>query len=63
MGKVEVVNKMLGKCFTFNFTSFGEGQINLDCIMLWYNHIHYHSVIECTPAKAYGVQKDKKRST
>jgi len=60
MGKVEAVNKMLGKCFRLNFESFGEGQIKLDCVMLWYNHVHYHSVIECTPAQAYGVQKDKK---
>lgn len=59
MGKVEALNKTLGKHFTFNFKSLNDGQIKLNSSMEWYNHIHYHSIIESTPATAYGIQKDK----
>lgn len=59
MGKVESLNKTLGKHFKLDFTTIPEGQDKLNTLMEWYNHIHYHSTIESTPATAYGVQKDK----
>ncbi|MEK6862152.1 MAG: DDE-type integrase/transposase/recombinase [Nanoarchaeota archaeon] len=59
MGKVEAVNKTLGRYFRFDFSNLSEGQNKLDCIMEWRNQIHFHSVIKSTPAEAYGLQKDK----
>jgi transposase InsO family protein len=59
LGKVESLNKTLGRCFILDFCSIGDGQAKLNCFMKWYNHIKYHSVIECTPAEAYGFRRDK----
>lgn len=59
LGKVEAVNKMLGRCFVFDFESILKGRRKLECIVMWYNHVHYHSVIGCTPAEAYEIQKDR----
>jgi len=59
LGKVEAVNKTLGNNFKLDFASVEEGQIKLDAFMEWRNQLHFHSVIESTPASAYGVQRDK----
>jgi putative transposase len=58
VGKVEAVNKILGRSFSLEFVSASDGQKRLDVFMAWYNFIHYNSVIESTPAEAYGLDHD-----
>ena len=61
LGKVEAVNKMLGKYMRMDFSPIEEGQRRLNSIMDWYNFIHVHSIIGSTPAQAYRLEKDKKQ--
>lgn len=58
VGKVEAVNKTLGRSFSLEFVSMDDGQRKLDVFMAWYNFIHYNTMIESTPAQAYGLEKD-----
>ena len=59
VGKVEAVNKTLGRSFSLEFSSMDDGQRKLDVFMAWYNFIHYNSVIESTPAQAYELDQDQ----
>lgn len=59
LGKVEAVNKMLGGCFKLDFLTIMQGQRKLDAFMEWRNQMHFHSIIQSTPANAYGVQRNK----
>lgn len=61
LGKVEAVNKTLGKYMKMDFSSMEEGQRRLNPLMDWYNFIHVHSIIKSTPGGAYGLEKDKKQ--
>lgn len=61
VGKVEAVNKTLGRYMKMDFSSMEEGQRRLNALMDWYNFIHIHSIIRSTPAAAYGLEKDNKQ--
>jgi len=61
VGKVEAVNKTLGRYMKMDFTSIEEGQRRLNALIDWYNFIHIHSIIKSTPAAAYELEKDKKQ--
>jgi len=61
VGKMEAVNKTLGRYMKMNFSSVEEGQRRLNALMDWYNFIHIHSIIKGTPAAAYGLEKDNKQ--
>lgn len=58
MGKVESVNKILGRHFKLNFNTIKEGQNKLNALMKWYNHLHENSTIKSTPAQAYEKQEN-----
>ena len=59
MGKVESVNKILGRHFKLDFNNIKQGQRKLNAFMKWYNHLHKNSTIQSTPATAYEKQESQ----